>query len=706
MMQSIRLKIVISMGVLLIFISGIFGGISYYSAYKSLTDNVNQVLPDLAEKAALILESRLNENLTFLSSIAEMNMIQDPAVPVEEKVNIVKDQLKGDKFTSLTFIDTEGNVYSDGGVSTINVSERPYFKSAMSGNKYTSDPMLAKGGVNSMLIIFAVPVKYGEKVVGVITGNADASALSTLTNDITYGSTGNAFMINKEGVIIAHSNTNYILQQVNNIENAAKMPELNKIAEIEKKMIQGETGIASYIDRDVEKKEGDSNSSQAAVQEGITPTPAPTLAPEELVAKKGVEKFIGYAPVKSTGWSIAVTVTKSEVFTKLNNMMSVIIIAIILLMLLSILVSLLIATTISRPIKAASEHIKIVASGNFMIETPENLLKKKDEIGILANSIHTMQESLKLLIGKVKDASVNMDKMVSNVEVSMNSLNGGIKGISDTTEQLSAGMEETAASSQEINATAEEIESAIEGIAVRAQEGVNTALEISQRANDLKSSAYHSQKQAVALYSETQGHLKTAIDQSKAVEQIGVLTDAILEIAAQTNLLALNAAIEAARAGEAGKGFAVVADEIRNLAEVSKKTVGKIQLVTNTVVEAVGNLTLNSQGVLDFIDKQIVKDYDHMVLIGEQYSKDAAYVDKLMDNFYSTTQHLNKLILSMANAIQEIATATNAGAGDTTSISQDAGEILQKSAAIIGETKEVKKDSDKLLELIKNFIIS
>ena len=61
--------------------------------------------------------------------------------------------------------------------------------------------------------------------------------------------------------------------------------------------------------------------------------------------------------------------------------------------------------------------------------------------------------------------------------------------------------------------------------------------------------------------------------------KINVLTESILQITEQTNLLSLNATIEAARAGEAGKGFAVVADEIRKVAENSKDTANKIQIV-------------------------------------------------------------------------------------------------------------------------------
>ena len=430
------------------------------------------------------------------------------------------------------------------------------------------------------------------------------------------------------------------------------------------------------------------------------------LTPEEdLVAKTGVEKFIGYAPVKSMGWSLAITATKSEVFNDLNHLMLIIIVATILLLLISIIVAILIASRISKPIKLASEHIKVVASGNFTINTPQKLLNMKDEIGILANSINTMQNSLKKLIGDVKESSINMGILVSSVDGNMNDLNKSIKEISSTTEQLSASMEETAASSQEINATTEVIERVIDSISEKAQGGVVTALEINKRASELKSNAHASQKQATKIYSETQGNLISAIEQSKAVEKISTLSDLILQIASQTNLLALNAAIEAARAGEAGKGFAVVADEIRKLAEESKNTVSKIQEITTTVVEFVGNLSTNSANVLSFIDRQVIKDYQEMVLIGEQYSKDASFMDEIMGDFSKTTQQLTKSIKNMTGAIVEISTATNAGASDTTDISQETNNILHKSAEIINQTKLVKNDSDNLLEIVKKFTV-
>ncbi len=73
---------------------------------------------------------------------------------------------------------------------------------------------------------------------------------------------------------------------------------------------------------------------------------------------------------------------------------------------------------------------------------------------------------------------------------------------------------------------------------------------ISDRANELRTKAVFSKETANNIYETTQKKLFDAIERSKEVEKIGVLSESILQITSQTNLLALNAAIEAARAGE------------------------------------------------------------------------------------------------------------------------------------------------------------
>ena len=107
--------------------------------------------------------------------------------------------------------------------------------------------------------------------------------------------------------------------------------------------------------------------------------------------------------------------------------------------------------------------------------------------------------------------------------------------------------------------------------------------------------------------------MRSRIEKSKAVEEISSLTELILSIA-KTNLLALNASIEAARAGEAGHGFAVVAGEIGELAANSTQTAGRIQTVSNEVINAVDELAEESGRMLELMDTTAMEGYRRLLI--------------------------------------------------------------------------------------------
>ena len=144
-----------------------------------------------------------------------------------------------------------------------------------------------------------------------------------------------------------------------------------------------------------------------------------------------------------------------------------------------------------------------------------------------------------------------------------------------------------------------------------------------------------SQNTADKLRTDINAEMKKALEKSREVNKINILTGSILDITEKTNLLSLNAAIEAARAGESGKGFAVVASEIRKLAEDSKDAASKIQSVTIEVIKSVEELASGSEKVLDFIGTQVISDYKTMVNIGEQYYNDAASFNTCCGFFYN-----------------------------------------------------------------------
>ncbi|MCB2288653.1 methyl-accepting chemotaxis protein [Clostridium sp. CS001] len=367
--------------------------------------------------------------------------------------------------------------------------------------------------------------------------------------------------------------------------------------------------------------------------------------------------------------------------------------------------TLIISKSISNPLILAVKHLGLVATGDFTMDASKEFKKRKDEIGDITNTIVKMQDSLKLLINNVSEESISIKSVVDIISENMSILNNNIEDVSATTEELSAGMEETAASSEEMNATADEIEKAVQSMARKAEEGAIEAQEINKRAMITKDNVTKSQEKALEIFSKTKDKLQIAMENSKVVEQINVLSQGIMQISAQTNLLALNAAIEAARAGEAGKGFAVVANEIKNLAEDSKNTVIEIQRVTEKVTNSVSDLSASSKELLDFVSEDVQNDYNIMLNVAGKYSQDAEFVNDLVLNFSSTSEELLASLHEVIKTIEQVAMASNQGAQGTIDIAEKVSDITHISNEIIGKVKKSKTSAEQLNEEVGKFKI-
>lgn len=370
----------------------------------------------------------------------------------------------------------------------------------------------------------------------------------------------------------------------------------------------------------------------------------------------------------------------------------------------AILMAAFLLTGTLRPIRKLSMKLKSLAERGGDL-TQQIDIYSNDEIGDLATSVNKFITNLRFIMLEINQCSDGVHEAAATVTVHLAELNENIEDTSATVEELAAGMEETAAAAQQVSASSTEIETAIEAMAEKAQDGATAANEISNRANELKNGAKSSQEEAYNIYVETKRKLEEALVQSEAIEQITLLSDAILQISSQTNLLALNAAIEAARAGEAGKGFAVVADEIRKLAEESKKTVNEIQKVTKEVLSSVENLSDGSQSIIDFIDTKVTPDYEAMIKTGAQYDEDAVFVDNLVTDFSATSEELSASVEGIIKAITDVAKTVNEGAIGTQNIAEKTSNIVEKIDAVQSQMRISNDVAQRLKDAIGKFTI-
>ncbi|WP_341875822.1 methyl-accepting chemotaxis protein [Defluviitalea saccharophila] len=368
-----------------------------------------------------------------------------------------------------------------------------------------------------------------------------------------------------------------------------------------------------------------------------------------------------------------------------------------------VMVSVFVGKKISKPIKEASKIIEQISKGDLTVDMPSKYQKYKDEIGLISRSLQQMITTLRSMVQDIVTESNKSMEAVLEVDTNIDMLKGQIDEVASTTEEISAGMEETAASSEEMNATAVEIENAANSIALKAQDGARTVEEIRERASTLREKVLSSQDNAMNILEEAKLALEKAIEESKSVEQITALSNAILQITSQTNLLALNAAIEAARAGEAGRGFAVVAGEIGKLAESSGSTAMEIQEIIKTVQNSVNNLSSTSNKLMEFVSSDVKEDYGLMLEATDKYQNDAENVSDIITDFSATSEELLASIQNMMKAIEEIASATNEGASGITNVAENTAIIADKVTGIAEQTEEVKIGKEKLMKAVERF---
>ena len=345
-----------------------------------------------------------------------------------------------------------------------------------------------------------------------------------------------------------------------------------------------------------------------------------------------------------------------------NSRMAIIGIAVVMEVIL-ILVLTLITVSIVKPLKKSLTHIDEIAQGDFSKEFEQDLLKRKDDFGQLADSLEKMRSEMKELIGEVKSEALEITGMV------------------------------------------QEIESAAKSIAERSQDGANEADEIRERAVKIKKDTDENDRRTRSIHEEINESLTKALEDIKVVDQINVLAKSIMDITGQTNLLALNASIEAARAGEAGKGFAVVADEIRVLAEQSKAAVAHIQEVTGNVTAAVENLANDAERLLEFVGNDVVESLGGFAEMANSYNSDAANVDSLVTDFSASSEQLLASINGVMDAISDVSKTATEGATGTTDIAEKVGNVVQEAEAIKQKAETTYHSAEKLQKNVERFIV-
>lgn len=328
---------------------------------------------------------------------------------------------------------------------------------------------------------------------------------------------------------------------------------------------------------------------------------------------------------------------------------------------------------------------------------------------LIATGIIIILAILKI-VRPLQSANRQLSKIISDIDSSKGDLTSRINinshdEVGELVDGINLFIEKLQEIMKSIRSHSENILVSSKEIADKINDGNVLTKDIQSRSLNYKTEIENEKTNAVAIINEIKNTLEQSIENSKEAAQIQSLTENILQIASQTNLLSLNASIEAAHAGEAGKGFSVVAAQISELAESSRTIAKNIQEISTLVTESVTGLSSDSKKLLEFVNNDVLTDYDKFVAISDNYYNDAVNVNNILEEFTNGTSALKTTMSEMNHGINDISTTIEENANGTNDISSRIRNIASSVEAIKSQTAEnqsIGNELKKNVEVFKN----
>ena len=612
------------------------GAICFIGSVFALSATARRDLKIIANQISDTIELSLEGSFQILNSIATNDIMTYSTVDLSKKMELLEGEQELLGCVDIIYVNKEG-IGNSTKLSNIDLSHDEAYQMSIEGKNCIIDPFLSEtdGELRYML---SVPIRNrGNKVVGALIGVFDANRLNDIINRNKVGETGEAFIVNESGAMIAHNNDDYVKNMYNPTTDESNVALGNAIS----KILSENTGTAYY-------------------------------------GKGGGANNLGFSQIEDTTWRVVISISRSEIFRDLNFLFYLILGISVLFTIITLIFATIVAKNVGDKIVVFQDHFGHIAKGDLTNMIEDKYLDLKNEFGGMSKSLRTMQSSLKGMVSSIQQNCSRLTNQSGDLTESSNEIAKLSNAITHAIHEIAQGTTVQTDELLGIKQILDEFNTKLDEMTRKVQLVDERARNIDQMAG-ISNVEMNQMSQSVSIITQSFDQFVDSIDKlGKSVSEINDITKLIADVSNQTNLLALNASIEAARAGEAGRGFAVVAEEISNLAYQSR-----------TSSENIASLITN-------IDKEtevLVNDADNM---SRELKLQVNTIHKSIESFKSIIDEISIVIPK----IEEVKDSANGIEADKNMICSRIDDLSSVSEEISASSEEIASSTEEMNETI------
>ncbi|WP_353949349.1 methyl-accepting chemotaxis protein [Sporolactobacillus sp. Y61] len=409
----------------------------------------------------------------------------------------------------------------------------------------------------------------------------------------------------------------------------------------------------------------------------------------------GQQKLLCFQTNKTTGWTLAGVIDKSEISNQANVIALPSAITVILIILAVVLISSVLVRQVTGRLGHLQEAAKRIEEGDLTVSLP---VKGSDEIEKLTGSINKMAAVNREVFRKLSEVARELSGAAQTLVASVEENTASSNEISATVTQIATGATSQASALDHSQSSLDSLVKQVKRMDQESREVLHGANEMDATSKGGSRQMKHLSKQSDASTRTTGQIIAAVTDLQKHAKEISKIIDVLDSIARRTNLLSLNASIEAAHAGENGRGFAVVASEIRKLAgqtgQSLKEVTATVRMMTEGMAQAVSLCEETSGLIRD--QGTAVSDTSHAFdQIEATVAKNVSGIRRITDAIRKTQDNIEEI----SQGTQTIASTSEETAASTEEVSasveqQTASmEELSKLATGLGQQAQRMEDA-------------